>query len=286
HAKYDLMVFFEICELEANGDYIPAVVDHRGGMPCHGTFLLHQGIQRRITVTIAHEAGNDFEWKEVKELVIGRIRNRPEADETIIDPNILSLNILSSGYFWPKHNDKTFYRFEAAWDSSMHNSLLLNRVTPYGEKIYITLSAYLEMENCTQPTVITKDFCMVFYSRDAKLPASRSIRNLFSTGCLRPSESNRVTGVYEITLCHVADNGSPGEAEVIEDDRQIYYTGIFPKISLFLSFLRHAASSQACAGHLGGIRPRGGEPGRVATTQRQSDSGPPVGAGEAQLTAR
>ncbi|KAF1383864.1 hypothetical protein PFLUV_G00136270 [Perca fluviatilis] len=177
HAKYDLMVFFEICELEANGDYIPAVVDHRG-----------------------------------------RIRNTPEADETIIDPNILSLNILSSGYFWPKHSDnvslgvdhRTFYRFEAAWDSSMHNSLLLNRVTPYGEKIYITLSAYVEMENCTQPTAITKDFCMVFYSRDAKLPASRSIRNLFSTGCLRPSESNRVTGVYEVTLCHVADNGSPG----------------------------------------------------------------------------
>uniref|UniRef100_A0A3B5L501 plus-end-directed kinesin ATPase n=1 Tax=Xiphophorus couchianus TaxID=32473 RepID=A0A3B5L501_9TELE len=210
HAKYDLMVFFEICELEANGDYIPAVVDHRGGMPCHGTFLLHQGIQRRIRVTIAHETGNDIEWKEVKELVIGRIRNTPEADETIIDPNILSLNILSSGYFWPKHDDKTFYRFEAAWDSSMHNSLLLNRVTPYGEKIYITLSAYLEMENCTQPTVITKDFCVVFYSRDTKLPASRSIRNFFSTGCLRPSESNRVTGVYEVTLCHVADNGSPG----------------------------------------------------------------------------
>ncbi|XP_073705812.1 kinesin-like protein KIF1A isoform X2 [Garra rufa] len=210
HCKYDLMAFFEICELEANGDYIPAVVDHRGGMPCHGSFLLHQGIQRRITVTIAHETGNDIEWKEVKELVIGRIRNTPEADETIIDPNILSLNILSSGYIRPSYDDRTFYRFEAAWDSSMHNSLLLNRVTPYGEKIYITLSAYLEMENCTQPTVITKDFCMVFYSRDAKLPASRSIRNLFSTGAFRPSESNRVTGVYELSLCHLADIGSPG----------------------------------------------------------------------------
>ncbi|KAK7162919.1 hypothetical protein R3I93_007075 [Phoxinus phoxinus] len=218
HCKYDLMAFFEICELEANGDYIPAVVDHRGGMPCHGTFLLHQGIQRRITVTIAQETGNDIEWKEVKELVIGRIRNTPEADETIIDPNILSLNILSSSYIRPSYDDRvslgidhrTFYRFEAAWDSSMHNSLLLNRVTPYGEKIYITLSAYLEMENCTQPTVITKDFCMVFYSRDAKLPASRSIRNLFSTGAFRPSESNRVTGVYELSLCHLADIGSPG----------------------------------------------------------------------------
>lgn len=44
------------------------------------------------------------------------------------------------------------------------------------------------MENCTQPAVVTKDFCMVFYSRDAKLPASRSIRNLFGSGNLRASE--------------------------------------------------------------------------------------------------
>ncbi|XP_054691532.1 kinesin-like protein KIF1A isoform X29 [Grus americana] len=208
--KYDLMVFFEICELEANGDYIPAVVDHRGGMPCHGTFLLHQGIQRRITVTLVHETGSLIRWKEVRELVVGRIRNTPEADESLIDPNILSLNILSSGYIRPSQDDRTFYQFEAAWDSSMHNSLLLNRVTPYREKIYITLSAYIEMENCTQPAVITKDFCMVFYSRDAKLPASRSIRNLFGSGSLRASESNRVTGVYELSLCRVADAGSPG----------------------------------------------------------------------------
>ncbi|KAM6441837.1 kinesin-like protein KIF1A isoform 6-T6 [Liasis olivaceus] len=208
--KYDLMVFFEICELEANGDYIPAVVDHRGGMPCHGTFLLHQGIQRRITVTLVHETGSHIRWKEVRELVVGRIRNTPEGDESLIDPNILSLNILSSGYIRPSQDDRTFYQFEAAWDSSMHNSLLLNRVTPYREKIYMTLSAYIEMENCTQPAVVTKDFCMVFYSRDAKLPASRSIRNLFGSGSLRASESNRVTGVYELSLCRVADAGSPG----------------------------------------------------------------------------
>ncbi|KAM5229045.1 kinesin-like protein KIF1A isoform 9-T9 [Ctenodactylus gundi] len=219
HCKYDLLVYFEICELEANGDYIPAVVDHRGGMPCMGTFLLHQGIQRRITVTLLHETGSHIRWKEVRELVVGRIRNTPETDESLIDPNILSLNILSSGYVHPAQDDRqfldsdiprTFYQFEAAWDSSMHNSLLLNRVTPYREKIYMTVSAYIEMENCTQPAVITKDFCMVFYSRDAKLPASRSIRNLFGSGSLRASEGNRVTGVYELSLCHVADAGSPG----------------------------------------------------------------------------
>uniref|UniRef100_A0A096M7T5 Kinesin family member 1A n=1 Tax=Poecilia formosa TaxID=48698 RepID=A0A096M7T5_POEFO len=218
HCKYDLMVFFEICELEANGDYIPAVVDHRGGLPCQGTFLLHQGLQRRIAVTIVHESAGDIEWNDVRELVVGRLRNTLEADETVIDPNILSLNILSAGYVKPLQDDsislgidhRTFYRFEAAWDSSMHNSLLLNRVTPYGEKIYMTLSAYLEMENCTQPAYITKDICMVFYSRDTKLSASRSIRNLFGTGSLRAADGNRVTGVYEVSLCHLADAGSPG----------------------------------------------------------------------------
>ncbi|XP_032428480.1 kinesin-like protein KIF1A isoform X14 [Xiphophorus hellerii] len=210
HCKHDLMVFFEICELEANGDYIPAVVDHRGGLPCQGTFLLHQGLQRRIAVTIVHESAGDIEWNDVRELVVGRLRNTLEADETVIDPNILSLNILSAGYVEPLQDDRTFYRFEAAWDSSMHNSLLLNRVTPYGEKIYMTLSAYLEMENCTQPAYITKDICMVFYSRDAKLSASRSIRNLFGTGSLRAADGNRVTGVYEVSLCHLADAGSPG----------------------------------------------------------------------------
>lgn len=31
--------------------------------------------------------------------------------------------------------------------------------------------------------------------------------------------SNRVTGVYEVTLCHVADNGSPGENEIKENNQ-------------------------------------------------------------------
>lgn len=37
---------------------------------------------------------------------LGRLRNTPEADETIIDPNILSLNILSAGYVRPMRDDR------------------------------------------------------------------------------------------------------------------------------------------------------------------------------------
>lgn len=90
--------------------YIPAIVDHSGALPCHGTYLLHQvlnismppglcllsssspckslnllllspvlslcppllqGIQRRITVTLIHEKGSELHWKDVRELVVG-----------------------------------------------------------------------------------------------------------------------------------------------------------------------------------------------------------------------
>ncbi|KAM4873022.1 kinesin-like protein KIF1B isoform 3-T3 [Thomomys bottae] len=209
-SKYDLLVWFEISELEPTGEYIPAVVDHTAGLPCQGTFLLHQGIQRRITVTIIHEKGSELHWKDVRELVVGRIRNKPEVDDTAVDA-ILSLNIISAKSLKSSHNSsRTFYRFEAVWDSSLHNSLLLNRVTPYGEKIYMTLSAYLELDHCIQPAVITKDVCMVFYSRDAKISPPRSLRSLFGSGYSKSPDSNRVTGIYELSLCKMADTGSPG----------------------------------------------------------------------------
>ncbi|XP_034151968.1 kinesin-like protein KIF1B isoform X12 [Esox lucius] len=218
-SKYDLLVWFEISELEPTGEYIPAVVDHSGGLPCHGTYLLHQGIQRRITVTLIHEKGSELHWKDVRELVVGRIRNKPEVDDSATDA-VLSLNIISAKNIKSSHNanrlclDKDiariFYRFEAVWDSSLHNSLLLNRVTPYGEKIFMTLSAYLELDHCIQPAIITKDICMVFYSRDAKISPPRSLRNLFGSGYSKTPDCNRVTGIYELSLCKMSDTGSPG----------------------------------------------------------------------------
>ncbi|XP_009295102.1 kinesin-like protein KIF1B isoform X33 [Danio rerio] len=218
-SKYDLLAWFEISELEPTGEYIPAVVDHTGGLPCHGTYLLHQGIQRRITVTLIHEKGSELHWKDVRELVVGRIRNKPEVDDSAADA-VLSLNIISAKNLKSSHNSsslcidsdisRTFYRFEAVWDSSLHNSLLLNRVTPYGEKIYMTLSAYLELDHCIQPAIITKDICMVFYSRDAKISPPRSLRNLFGSGYSKTPDCNKVTGVYELSLCKIADTGSPG----------------------------------------------------------------------------
>ncbi|CAK5118096.1 unnamed protein product [Meloidogyne enterolobii] len=193
-AKYDLLIWFEICEFGSNGEYHPAIVDHANGLPTHGVFLLHQGIQRRIKITICHEKG-DIQWRDCQELVVGRIRNTAEWAGGH-DDDVLSLGLV-------------FFQFEAAWDSSLHNSSLLNRVSGYGEQVYMTISAYMELENCSQPAIITKDVCMLIYARDSKVSAaSRFCRSLIG-GISKSPEMNRVPGIYLLTLMQENEENSP-----------------------------------------------------------------------------
>nr|CAD7397873.1 unnamed protein product [Timema cristinae] len=208
HAKYDVLVWFEICELAPNGEYVPAVVDHSDDLPCRGLFLLHQGIQRRLRVTIVHEAAPELRWRDVRELVVGRIRSTPECDSEDNDSSVLSLGLFPGEYLEVPGDDRCMFRFEAAWDSSLHNSALLNRVTPCNEQVYMTISAYLEIENCGRPAIITKDLSMIIYGRDART-GPRSLKHLF-TGNYRNAEANRLSGVYELVLKRASEAGSPG----------------------------------------------------------------------------
>ncbi|XP_036231163.1 kinesin-like protein unc-104 isoform X7 [Bactrocera oleae] len=208
-AKHDVLVWFEICELAPNGEYVPSVVEHSDDLPCRGLFMLHQGIQRRIRITIVHEPTAEVKWRDIRELVVGRIRNTPESsDDLDEDSCVLSLGLFPGETLDVPGDDRSFYRFEAAWDSSLHNSTLLNRVTQAGETIYITLSAYLELENCARPAIITKDLSMVIYGRDART-GPRSLKHLFS-GQYRNPEANRLSGVYELSLRRASEAGSPG----------------------------------------------------------------------------
>ncbi|XP_055538457.1 kinesin-like protein unc-104 isoform X2 [Wyeomyia smithii] len=224
-AKHDVLVWFEICELAPNGEYVPAVVDHSDDLPCRGLFLLHQGIQRRIRITIVHEPTPEVKWKDIRELVVGRIRNQPEPADDLDDSDscVLSLGLFPGEVLEVPGDDRSFFRFEAAWDSSLHNSALLNRVTQTGEQIFITLSAYLELENCARPAIITKDLSMIIYGRDART-GPRSLKHLFS-GQYRNPEANRLSGVYELSLRRASEAGVQRRQRRVLDTSSTYVRG-------------------------------------------------------------
>ncbi|XP_043239569.1 kinesin-like protein unc-104 isoform X3 [Amphibalanus amphitrite] len=198
HNRDDILVWFEICELAPSGEYMPAVVDHCDDLPTRSQFLLHQGVQRRLRVTVVHERSSEINWQDVRELVVGRVRNTAEYDEDDEnDSTVISLGLFPGEYLEYAGDNRTILRFEAAWDSSLHNSPLLNRVTPYGELVYMTISAYLELSSCVQPAIITKDLCMTVYGRHART-APRTFRHLLLGGG-QGSDANRVTAVYELS---------------------------------------------------------------------------------------
>ena len=129
---------------------------------------------------------------------------------------MLSLNIVSAQYTPQQHDERTCYHFEVAWDSSLHNSILLNRCTSSGSSVYLTISSSIEVEHCSQPILISKDLCLVLYPRggDSAARLRSSIKNFFlSTNSLtRPAmqdeHSNSVSAIYELKLQH-ASTSSP-----------------------------------------------------------------------------
>jgi len=83
-----------------------ANVDHSEDLPGTGTFLLHQGIQRRIALTIVHENGPDLIWQDIREMVVGRIRNTSEWKEPDVEHTVLSLNLLPAHYIQQNGDDR------------------------------------------------------------------------------------------------------------------------------------------------------------------------------------
>ena len=148
--------------------------------------------------------------------------------------------------------------------------------------------------------------CPVFYSTSFWT----SFVSLGDHDVISLSPSNRVTGVYEVSLCHLADAGSPGRSgpNPAQLGREAVPRVLYPHGTVSLTpppcqsgtlgvlrlsdpaplsspVPRNAAAAAACSGHVGGVRPRRGEPGGLASAQRQPHPGAPMGAGETQPAA-
>ena len=148
--------------------------------------------------------------------------------------------------------DRTVYRIEAVWDSSLHNSELLNKP---GGKIWLTVSAYLEIQNCSSPVCISRDVCTQVFPRDARLGHCRrfigslffclfvcfclnyfivtqignSLRQLLSPRAGRTSQrsdTQRLATIYEISLRYQnQDILRPSPARPVIDTTSQYVKG-------------------------------------------------------------
>ncbi|KAL5322137.1 hypothetical protein ACEPPN_010107 [Leptodophora sp. 'Broadleaf-Isolate-01'] len=140
--KHDVFARIQIHELAENGDYLPVEVLQTSDLD-KGAFQLHQGLQRRIVINLTHSSGEALPWEDVSGLRVGRVQLVDHVGKTpdLTSPSpAIPLKLVSKPKVQQNANGTSNVTIIGQWDSSAHESLLLDRVTADKYKVQMSLT--------------------------------------------------------------------------------------------------------------------------------------------------
>ena len=114
------------------------------------------------------------------------------------------------------------FRIQAAWDTSLHHTKLLNMITPSSYLVYATMSVYIDIENCTQPACFTINFSLQITTRQQQRSGGRFWDMLFPSQ--HRAENNCVVGLYEVDLKRSTEN-NVRKRNPLFDNHSVYVRG-------------------------------------------------------------
>ncbi|TFK43113.1 kinesin-like protein [Crucibulum laeve] len=169
---HDVVAWLQIRELGPEGSYIPVPVISQSNLD-PGAFSLHQGLQRRITLSLSCNSGQQLPWLEFTKIRLGNIRLldlkgrvHESASKALVT---LPLQKEQTAEFKP--DGTGILAAEALWDSSVHDSELLNRVTAPNQRILLQLTWAVATETCSEPIQFSMDVAISMQTRDASPPS-------------------------------------------------------------------------------------------------------------------
>ncbi|ATY64151.1 kinesin family [Cordyceps militaris] len=195
--KHDLLSRLQILELNEMGEYTPVEVTQVSELDT-GTFQLHQGLQRRIAINIAHSSGDALPWGDVTAVRVGKVRLVDSGGKTpdmgANEPDI-QLRLVSHPIFRQNPNGTRNITVFAQWDSSLHNSLLLDRVTAEKYKVQMSIGWEISSEKLAEPMKFSQKVCLQVLSRTFVRQTS-----MFSSLWQNMRFIRSSTGIFTITM--------------------------------------------------------------------------------------
>jgi len=174
--SHDVLAHIQICELAPSGEYVPVQVISNSTVDI-GAFTIRQGLQRRVVLTLSHSSGRQFPWSRVSSLHMGRIRlldNKGRITESPPRGDVL-LNLVPGGQKVEYPTDGTsVLTVHASWDSTLHESLFLNRITEPNARVLLTLTWLVEAERCMDPVCFRMDIAAQIQDRSGASASSSS----------------------------------------------------------------------------------------------------------------
>lgn len=185
---HDVTAWLQVCELAPDGTYKPVPVLSSGYLD-PGSFQLHQGLQRRIILTLSSHSGRQLPWTEVTRIRLGNVRHLDAKGllHESASKVLTTLPLQQDQEIEYKPDGTGIITAEALWDSSVHNSILLNRVTGSGQRVLLQVSWSVAIETCAEPVHFNMDTAVTIQARDAR-PPSR-LTSLFGSTKVLPKTS-------------------------------------------------------------------------------------------------
>ncbi|KAF2675124.1 kinesin family protein [Microthyrium microscopicum] len=212
HDVFSRVQFHEISEF---GDYQPVEVVQLTAMD-GGAFQLHQGLQRRIVISLTHSSGKEFQWKDITTLRMGRINLLDQAgkasDIDTPQPDV-PLKVVSPPAVRENADGTNNVTIICQWDSSIHASPLLDRATAERHRIQGTLSWNVMCANLQNPLSFSLDVVVQIRSRSYSLQNSM-LQSLLGTQrivhsivgnfivSVQPTSAKRATDLWRMNTQH------------------------------------------------------------------------------------
>lgn len=213
--KHDILSRIQIMELNEAGEYAAVEVTQTSELDT-GTFQLHQGLQRRIGINISHSSGDALPWGDITAVRAGKIQLIDSAGKTpdmgANEPEV-TLKLASSPVYRENANGTRNIIIYAQWDSSLHNSLLLDRVTAEKYRVQMMISWDITSDKFAEPMRFSQKVCVQVLSRSFVRQTSmfsslwqnvrfvRSSTGIF-TLTMRPAPIKRVGDLWRMNSQH------------------------------------------------------------------------------------
>jgi kinesin family protein 1 len=165
--KHDVFTRIQLQEISEHGDYQPVEVIQNNALDT-GAYQLHQGLQRRIVISLTHSSAKALQWKDVTALRVGRVillDHEGKASDLETPQIEVPLKLVGSPTVKDNADGTCNVTVICQWDSSMHGSPLLDRTTSDRHRIQITLLWNVRCGKLTAPMSFALDLALQMRSR-------------------------------------------------------------------------------------------------------------------------
>ncbi|KAF3202234.1 kinesin-like protein Klp8 [Orbilia oligospora] len=193
--KHDVFAKCQVLELQESGEYTTVEVLQVSESD-QGSFQLHHGVQRRVQVWMVHSSGDMLPLKDVARVVVkdvclvgedGQAREPSSTKE-------VELRIVKGPSVKKGQDGSWGIGVVAQWDSSAHNSVLLDRMTAPKYRVQVTISWELVSDRLAENVVFSHKVCLEIRPRLVRGPnmLGRMIRGTRTVGA--------VAGMFQVTV--------------------------------------------------------------------------------------